>query len=1359
MNLIRNLKIRDKLLLLFFFLLIPLLYFVITGTMEVIKQKEELSNFYMNQQEAELITTLIHELQNERALSNGFIASKGIEFRKELLAQRQLTDQARIKLQEYLEDNKREVTSLSLFNNQAEIRTQTDQSVLDSVRQETFYSEIREGLMLRVSRMSAQMNDEEIRSLLLAHISLLTAKHGLGRLRALSNKILVNNKLSVQDYKTFGTYKAFYEQDIQSFARNASPEMLEAHKKVIATENFREVIRLLDLIDQNPQTNLASLDGKSWYQKFTAAIGGMRQVEVLSIGTIQSMMLHKIAANNRLLLFYIFFVLLSLALAIIVAAFIIRFVSDAILNLRNASEKLNRGNTDVAIIVNSTDELGDLARSFSKLAANNQQLANVAEAIGQGHYDVQVELKGPQDVLGNSLNTMRQRLKTLSLEQENRNWMMAGISGLNDLITGASNIEQTAAKVTTYLCEYLQAQAGVFYINNDRGAFAFCAGYAVHNSSLRMPEFKIGEGLSGQAVEQRKILFLDNVPSQHLSIRTGMAEVPALQIMIVPLYYNDEVLGLVELASKNIFVSRQRQFMEETATRIALVLHNLIVNQKTQELLHETQNQSEELAAQQEELRQVNTELKEQKEQLVASEEELRVSQEELQEKNQELEEQYEAIQIKNKEIEDARQAIELKIQQVETVSRYKSEFLANMSHELRTPLNSIMILSSLLAEDMEKRGLDKLAEHSRIINNSGSDLLKLINEILDLAKIESGQVNLEIKEVEISKLNAGREFTQLAKEKNIDFQVHISQELPATITTDAFRLEQILKNLLSNAFKFTSAGGKVSLHMYKPHTTIFRSSSLNDASGTIAFAVTDTGIGIPQSKQALVFEAFQQADTSTTRKYGGTGLGLSICRELAGLLGGEIHLESEEGKGSTFTLFLPLHLGEEDTMLPVSRQLIQMPLTREQTVSMPAPMQTQDTVAPFLEQMQLPKNGKSKKIVVVEDDHNFNHVLADFARSKNFQVWQAFTGTEGWELIKKHKPDAVLLDIQLPGINGWDILKMMREDSRLKGIQVHVMSAYDRQTVEGNLAGEEFIAKPLTLEKIDKAFAKIAGSNNHKLKNILVIEDNQIENQAIAELLASHNIQSSAAFSGTEALNKLKTEEIDGIILDLKLPDMEGYQVMEKIRATIGAEDLPIIIYSGKDLSMEEENKLLRYANTVIIKNEFSYLRLMDEVKLFLQKVNENLRGKGEKDSASAIPPTDLHVPGEVLQHKKVLIVDDDVRNIYSLYTVLERQGMQIVIANDGKEALEKLQEEKDMDIVLMDTMMPEMDGIECTKRIRQQNQFKSLPVIALTAKAMKGDREKCMEAGASDYISKPLDIDKLLSLMRVWVYDRNKR
>lgn len=1357
MLLIRNLKIRDKLLLLFFILLIPLLYFVITGTMTVIKERNSLSDLYKNLEEAELISTLIHELQHEKALSYGYMASQGRDFRRELLAHRLLTDQARVKLQDYLEDNNREIASLSSFSNQPTLRAQTDQLVQDSVAQENFYNTLRDGLMARVSRMAGLMNDEETRIQLMAHTALLIAKLNLGRIRALSNKVLTNNRLSMQDYNDFGTYKALYSQEVYNLSRDASPQVLERYNKIIDEENFRDVINLMNLIEQNPQTNLATLDTRTWYEKFTAAIGKMRQVEIFSIEALKALMKRKIEANNRLLLFYIFFVLLSLTLAIIVAVFIIRFISDAIMVLRDASEKLSEGNTEVAIAVNSTDELGDLARSFAKLAGINIQLAAVAEAIGQGQYDVQVELKGPQDVLGNSLNTMRQRLKTLSLEQENRNWLLGGIARLNDLMSGASDIRQTATKIISYLCEYLHAQAGAFYLNNDRGSFAFYAGYAIEEITLPMPVFRIGEGLSGQAVVEKKIILLENVADTHLAIRTGMAELAPLQIIIIPLHVNEEVIGLVEIASRHTFTSRQRQFLEETASRIALVIHALRVNQKTQELLQETQNQSEELTAQQEELRQVNSELKEQKEQLVASEEELRVSQEELQEKNQELEEQYESIRIKNKEIEEARQAIELKIQQVETVSRYKSEFLANMSHELRTPLNSIMILSSLLAEDMEKRGLDKLAEHSRIINNSGSDLLKLINEILDLAKIESGQISLEIAQVDIHKLNAGREFVQQAKERNIDFAVQIETGIPDTITTDAFRLEQIIKNLLSNAFKFTSAGGRVTLRIYQPGKIPFRSGSLTEASETIAFAVSDTGIGIPQNKQALVFEAFQQADTSTTRKYGGTGLGLSICRELANLLGGEIHLQSDEGKGSTFILYLPRHLQIETTPDHAAAPAAPPAIPAEKPVAR-QPAKSREKESPILQAVGMNGNGHSKKIVIVEDDQNFNNVLADFARSKNFEVWQAFTGTDGWELIQKHLPDAVLLDIQLPGMNGWDILKMMRQNSRLKQIQVHVMSAYDKHVAESFMETEEFIPKPLTLEKIDKAFAQIAGTDQHEFRNILVVEDNEIENKAIAELLSSHNISSVPAYSGAEALEKLSHHQVDGIILDLKLPDMEGYAVMEHIRASIKGEDLPIIIYSGKDLSMEEETKLKKYANTVIIKNEFSYLRLMDEVKLFLMKVQEKIQGKQDKNMALVDTPLDVHVPGEVLHNKKVLIVDDDVRNIYSLYTVLERQGMQIVIANDGKEALQKLQEEKGMDIVLMDTMMPEMDGIECTRRIRQQNQFKGLPVIALTAKAMKGDREKCLEAGASDYISKPLDIEKLLSLMRVWVYDRNK-
>jgi CheY-like chemotaxis protein/nitrogen-specific signal transduction histidine kinase len=675
-----------------------------------------------------------------------------------------------------------------------------------------------------------------------------------------------------------------------------------------------------------------------------------------------------------------------------------------------------------------------------------------------------------------------------------------------------------------------------------------------------------------------------------------------------------------------------------------------------------------------------------------------------------------------------------MKIMQVESISRYKTEFLANMSHELRTPLNSILILSKLMADEHEKQGLKKQADHARVIHTSGNDLLKLINDILDLSKIESGHIRLEVKEIPLRTLELKSDFRLLAKDKNIDFDIVVDPDVPETIMTDEFRLQQILKNLLSNAFKFTPQNGTVQLCISGNHKTgNFKSENLKNADTIVSFSVSDNGIGIPKDKHELIFEAFQQADTSTTRKYGGTGLGLSISKELSTILGGEIHLESEPGKGSVFTLYLP-HQMTATPVYAVSNFNIKMP-------EVELPKKIQPT---FSEPAQDPD--KTKIILVVDDDRGFNNILADFAKSKNFEVYQAFTGLEALELLKK-KPDAVLLDVQLPDMDGIDILKMIRQDRKLKHTQVHVMTAYDEKVKDRRSEFDSFLGKPVTLEQIGNAFNSIGGN---QIKKVLIVEDNKTENQAIAELLLSAKIESISAFSGMEAFDTLekRLSEIDAIILDLMLPDMGGFDIMEKIRSDKANSTLPIIVYSGKDLKEAEEKKLKKYANTIIIKNEYSYIRLMDEVRLFLNKMSEKLF---ENDR---LP--DLHLPETVLEGKKVLVVDDDVRNIYSLYNALENQGMNIVVASDGKEALQKLKENSGFDIILMDIMMPEMDGIECTKRIRAISDFQDIPIIALTAKAMKEDKEKCLDAGASDYVSKPVIMEKLISLMRVWVYDR---
>ncbi|MFW6310035.1 MAG: response regulator, partial [Prolixibacteraceae bacterium] len=1015
--------------------------------------------------------------------------------------------------------------------------------------------------------------------------------------------------------------------------------------------------------------------------------------------------------------------------------------------LKKVSLDVSRGLAEINIPPTGNDEFGILAGSFRKVVARNNELAIAANAIGKGDYDVPVSASGKDDILKNSLIQMRNNLKVLSEENQKRSWLLSGLSQLNDLMSGSADLEQLSKKIIDFLCDYTGSGPGALFIQNQQNIYLFSAGYGMEHSGNQNLSFKSGEGIAGEAVLKQKPVVISDVPEKNFKIKTGFSETGPMQLLIIPAVYENETIAVLEIASKDGFTELHQQFFNDAAERIAIAVRTLKSNIETQELLHETQSQAEELENQQNELKQINTELNQQRDELEASEEELRAGQQEMEEKNAELEEktaeleeQHEILSAKNRELEEARQVIELKIKQVEAISEYKTEFLANMSHELRTPLNSIMLLSKILMDNARLNGNEKDAEHANIIHSSGKDLLKLINDILDLSRVESGKIELDIRETNVRSLNAPEEFKEQAKNKNITYTVKIEKNVPEQIKTDQFRLGQIIRNLLSNAFKFTPEGGKIDFHVYNmKNPENLHSDRLKGAQEVVAFAVKDNGVGIPDEKQEAIFEAFRQADASTTRKFGGTGLGLSICRELSALLGGEIQLESEIEKGSTFTLYLPV-----DPKIKAGKKAPELipPVKQEKTDFTASP--AAHSVSPPETKTKAAKNGTS--IMIIEDDKGFNNVLADFARNKQFHVEQAFTGAEGLKKLHKSPPDALLLDVNLPDMTGWDILRNMIKNNLLKRVQVHIMTAYDyKNELTDYPAFNNFLQKPVTLESVSKAFLKIAGKNE-QLKSMLIIEDNEVENHAIADLLNGHGIATISAFSGKEALEKMKADKPDGVILDLKLPDTDGYQVMEEIRKKDA--ELPIIVYSGKDIDIQEERKLKKYANTIIIKNDYSYQRLMDEVKLFLHQVDRRLTDKKQFK-------IDLHVPDTVLKNKKVLLVDDDVRNIYSLYSVLEKEGMKIIVANDGKEAIEKLKEAEKVDIILMDVMMPEMDGIETTKKIKKMPEYRNIPVIAVTAKAMMEDREKCIQAGASDYVSKPIDIEKLVSLMRVWVYD----
>ena len=944
------------------------------------------------------------------------------------------------------------------------------------------------------------------------------------------------------------------------------------------------------------------------------------------------------------------------------------------------------------------------------------------------------------------INTNLRALKKAELESADKNWLLTGNFELNEKARGEREAGELAQSIIDQVCTYLKAQIGVIYLF-ENGLLTQAGSYAFHYRKKNTNIIRPGEGLVGQAAREKKTIVFTEVPDDYIKINSGLGNATPKNLIIMPLVQDGVLKGVMEIGSVKSFANLDIEFLNMIAENIAIVINAALSRTKLKELLEETQRQAEELEAQQEELKQSNEELTEKTQLLEKSEAELKAQQEELQQSNEELEEKANLLEEQKEKLENAKMDIETKARELEVTSKYKSEFLANMSHELRTPLNSILILAQLLSENKNKLLGDKEVEFSKNIYNSGAELLNLINEILDLSKVESGKMELDIASTSFTEINSemASMFSEVAKNKSIDFKiVHNESTLSDAVITDKQRLEQILRNLLSNAFKFTNKGGKVILTMAKADPkTEFKNKKLQDVSKVIAFSVNDNGIGIPKDKLGIVFEAFQQADGSTKRKYGGTGLGLSISRELANALGGEIHLESEEGKGSTFTLYLPTQFDASITS-PFERKIEikeRKPETEQKIVKY-------KIVEGEIEDDRHHIRENDKTVLIMEDDVEFAKHLLNFVKDRGYKGIVALQGNTGLSFARHYKPDAIILDMKLPVMDGTEVLKQLKNDPDLRHVPVQIVSGYDKRKEGMELGAFDFIRKPIAKDDLTNAFGRIEEFMNRKLKRLLIIEDNETQNKAIRELIGNGDVKCFSAYSGKEASDMMYKDHYDCVIVDLGLPDMSGFELLEKIKSDTKLNKTPVVVYTGRDLSKDENNRLNKLANAVVLKTADSQERLLDETILFLHRVESNL----PKEKQNIIRK--LHKTDEILKHKKVLVVDDDIRNIYSLTNALEEEGVQCLTAENGKVALKVLKDNPSVDIILMDVMMPEMDGYEATKEIRAVSSYNKIPIIALTAKAMKGDREKCLEAGMSDYVSKPVNMEQLLSLMRVWLY-----
>jgi signal transduction histidine kinase/CheY-like chemotaxis protein/CHASE3 domain sensor protein len=976
----------------------------------------------------------------------------------------------------------------------------------------------------------------------------------------------------------------------------------------------------------------------------------------------------------------------------------------------------------------------ELEKKDRETAERIEAISMIASNISNGNYDIRVD-DTQADALGSvgeSLNNMGVSLKSSFELLSQKEWMQTGVASLNNVMLGDKTLQKLSKDVIEFLCNYTNSSAGVLYVLEGDELY-FSGGYSYIPGKNR-ERIQKGEGLIGQAIISKELLELKTLSPEDIQINYALGQIKPTHIVALPLL-DTKVEGALELASVYGFSDLQIEFLKTVSGKIGIAIKSTQNRKRVMELLEETKSQSEELQAQHTELETINAELEAQTEKLQASEEELRVQQEELEQTNEELSERSVLLEEKNNEIQKKSEALEL-------TTRYKSEFLANMSHELRTPLNSILLLSRLLSENNNKSMNNEEIEFAKVIQSSGNSLLGLIDEILDLSKIEAGKMELEFLNVSTKEItdNLWDLFSHVAKEKNIKFEI-IDNEAPIVIKTDKMRLEQILKNLISNAIKFTDKGS-VSLEI-KVNT---------DDDKIICFIVKDTGIGIPLGKQPLIFEAFQQADGSTKRKYGGTGLGLSISRELAKLLRGEIILHSKENEGSTFTLCIPVY-GSSLRNVEIEKAPPLEIIASEEDENTEKPKNSYlSTVIP--DEIEDDRNSIAegdKVILIVEDDINFAKSLLNFTRKKGYKGVVSVRGDYALNFAMVYKPVGVLLDIELPVKSGWEVLEEMKNNSQTKHIPVHIMSSHKLKQESLLKGAVDFLDKPVAFDKIPEVFLRIENIINKEAQKVLIIEDNPKHAKALSFFLETYNINSEIKSEVSEGLEALNKKEIDCVILDMGVPDKQAYEILEGVKKNPGLENLPVIVFTGKSLSVKEEVKIKRYADSIIVKTAHSYQRMLDEVSLFLHLVEEKKDSKDKNESHKK-----LNLLNNILFEKKVLIVDDDVRNIYSLTKALEVFKMNVITAFDGKEAIKILEEHPDTDIVLLDMMMPNMDGYETAEKIRSMPKFLNLPLIAVTAKAMTGDREKCIKAGASDYITKPVDIDQLLSLLRVWLYDK---
>ncbi|MES1220043.1 MAG: response regulator, partial [Bacteroidota bacterium] len=994
---------------------------------------------------------------------------------------------------------------------------------------------------------------------------------------------------------------------------------------------------------------------------------------------------------------------------------------------------------------NLTENVNQLAQN---LTTQVRSISEVASAVTKGDLTrtIRVEAKGEVEALKDTINQMIANLKETTLLNQEQDWLKSNLAKFTQMLQGQKDLKTVTQRILSELAQVVTAHYGAFYILNQdeitqNVKLVLFSAYGYKSEKNIPTEFAIGEGLVGQVAFEKERIILSNVPGNYIKISSGLGRAKPTNLIILPVLFENKVKAVIELASLDTFSETHLDFLGQLTESIGIVLNTIEANTRTEELLTQSQSLAGELKIQQEELRRTN---------------------DELQDKALLLVKQKNEVEAKNKEVEEARKSLEEKAEQLTLTSKYKSEFLANMSHELRTPLNSLLILAQQLYENGEGNLNDKQVRYAKTIHSCGDDLIQLINDILDLSKIESGFITVNISPVRFTEIAAFVEttFKPISEARHLRFTIDTDSNLPDVMETDLQRLNQILKNLLSNSFKFTEKGD-VKLKIYEANKNWKPgNSSLDNAKKVVAFAISDTGIGIPQEKQNIIFEAFQQAEGSTSRKYGGTGLGLSISRGLAEMLGGTIELESNPAQGSTFTLFLPVesisgHLKESSDYAPLQlgpdKSELDTLLNSIRVTNDPGETKNLGIVNEMINDTGDDRTNivpGDNVILIVEDDLRFGKIIIEKAHHFNMKAIVAVSYIEVFDFITRFNPVAITLDVKLPDTSGWKILDLLRNDLNYRHIPIHLISGEENRALALKRGARSFLLKPLSNDSVNELFEDIVSFHKKEVKNILVVEDNELDSSQIAKMLGSDVMQVDIASSGKQAIEFVESNDFDCIILDYTLPDISGADLVNKI-GQIKKKLTPVIIYSAKDFNKNELKNINRTSNTIVLKGVNSLEHLLEETVLHLHLNHKKLRQEKRKVIEN------IRTQEDILAGKNILVVDDDVRNLFALTTVFERYNINVITAESGKEAIQVINDNNPkVDMVLMDIMMPEMDGYETTQKIRREHKNSSLPIIAVTAKAMKGDRQKCIEAGASDYITKPVKIDQLLALMRVWFY-----